>query len=216
MGGVIPARLDESAMELPMNFCVISMNLAVLVLASDPNRLPQDETRGYARLCVEWANGLSDLPIKTDADPDRACAVRGEGGGAMVIPDSKLTADRLAGAGKDVIPLGQLWLRKWTPVLNGKPTPNDDLRIVAVTVDDKDRPMPLLLLGVRQGDKGLELLAYARNREPMVVLPLKKMEVGEELPLGLEWKRGDKAADTLTLTVLGKYQAVLAIGPQVQ
>jgi hypothetical protein len=184
--------------------------------AADPNRLPQEDARAFARPCVERAAELTDLPLKVDADAEKPCAVRGEGGGAMVIPDKGLTADRLKKAGKEAVPVAQLWLRKWTPVRDGKPVADDQLRIVTVRLDDKDRPMPLLLLGVRaKGDKGeLELLVYSRESEPLLVLPLKAVEAGEELPVELEWQRGDKDADSLTITLLGKRQAILKITRQ--
>jgi hypothetical protein len=186
------------------------------LLAADPNRLPQEDARAFARPCVERAAQLTDLPLKAEVDADKPCAVRGEGGGAMAIPDKSLTADRLAKVGKEVVPVGQLWLRKWTPVRDGKPVPDDQLRIVTVRLDDKDRPMPLLLLGVRaKGDKGdLELLAYTNEGEPLLALPLTKVEAGEDLPVELEWRRGDKVADSLTITLLGRRQAVLKITRQ--
>jgi hypothetical protein len=114
---------------------------------------------------------------------------------------------------KDVLPVGQLWLRKWTLVVDGKATPNDKLRIVTVNLDDKDRPMPFFLLGVRKGKK-LELVIYAKDSEPLLVLPLKKLATLPKLPLELEWKRGEKDADFLTLNVLGKYQTVMTIAGQ--
>jgi hypothetical protein len=116
---------------------------------------------------------------------------------------------------KDVVPVGQLWLRKWTLVVNGKPVANDKLRIITVTIDDKERPMPLLLLGVRKkGEKDLELVVYAKDSEPLQVLPLAKLDLASGLPVEVEWSRGDKTADNLTLNVLGKYQAALKIGRQ--
>jgi hypothetical protein len=185
-------------------------------LAADPNRLPQEDARAFAKPCVERAAELTDLPLKAEADPEQPCAVRGEGGGAMVIPDKHLSADRLAKAGAEVVPVGQLWLRKWTPVRDGKPVPDDQLRIVTVRLDDKDRPMPLLLLGVRKRDKAddPELLVYSRDGEPLLALPLKAVEVGGDVPVELEWRRGDKDADELTITLLGKRRAVLAITRQ--
>jgi len=185
-------------------------------IAFDPNRLPQEEARGYAKLCVEQASTLTDLPFKTDVDVEKPCAVRGEGGGAMIVPEKGLSADRLRKTGKEVTPLGQLWLRKWTLVVGGKPVPDDRLRIVTVKVEEKDRPMPLFLVGVRQkDDKSLELVVYARDSEPLLTLPLKGAEEGVDLPLELEWKRGEKKEpDTLTLSVLGKYRAVLPIANQ--
>lgn len=198
-----------------MKTLAIGIWLALLAgVAADPNRLPQEEARGYAKLCVEQAANLTDAQVKTDVDAEKPCAVRGEGGGAMVIPEKGLLTDKLEKAGEGVVPVGQLWLRKWTPVADGKAVPNDRLRIVTVKVEDKDRPMPLLLLGVRHADKGLEMVAYAKESEPLLVLPLQKLEAGQELPLELEWRRGDKEADSLTLNILGKFQAVLPITRQ--
>jgi hypothetical protein len=184
----------------------------VAALACAQDRLPQNEARRYARVCVEQLGDPGDTPIKTDVDPHKAVAVRGEGGGAMVIPDKTIAKEKLAKAGRDVLPVGQLWLRKWTVVVGGKAVPRDKLRIVTINVDDKDRPMPLLLLGVRQkGTKGLELVAYAKDTEPLLVVPLKKVAFVQEPPLDLQWERGEKNVDPLTLTLFGKYQAVLPI-----
>jgi hypothetical protein len=187
--------------------------LAVVAVGLAQDRLPQEETKGYAKLCLEQATNLTDLPLKMDVDPDKPCAVRGEGGGAMVIPDKKLSKETLEKAGKDVKSVGQLWLRKWTPVVGGKAIPNDQLGIVTVTIYDKDRPMTLLFLGVRKG-KALELVVYTKESEPLMVLPLKEFGSVVELPLELEWKRGEKDGDLLTLNVLGKYQAVVTIARQ--
>jgi hypothetical protein len=130
----------------------------------------------------------------------------------MVIPDKKLSKEALRKAGKEVIPVGQLWLRKWTVVAGGKPVPDDKLRILTVNLDDKDRPMPLLLLGLRKkGDKDADLVVYAKDSEPLQVLALQKLDLIQDLPVELEWKRGEKDADTLTLNILGRYQAVLTV-----
>jgi hypothetical protein len=75
--------------------------------------------------------------------------------------------------------------------------------------------MPLLLLGVRaKGEKGLELVVYAKENEPVVVVPLKKVDFVQDMPLNMEWQRGEKQVDPLTMTVFGKYQAILPITRQ--
>lgn len=202
-------------MKKPTTLAVLSL-VGGIALAQSPNRIPQEEARAYAKACVERAAVvLTDAPIKTEVDAEKPCAERGEGGGAMVIPDKKLTVKALAGVGKDVVPVGQVWLRKWTLVVNGKPVPNDKLRIITVNLDDKDRPLPLFLVGVRKkGETDLELVVYAKDNEPLQVVPLKKLQTSPSLPLELEWSRGDKDADNLTLNVLGLYQAVLKITSQ--
>jgi hypothetical protein len=188
--------------------CFVSFIAAVV----GQDRLPPDDAQRYAKVCVEQLGTLTDAPLSLDVDVEKPCAVRGEGGGAMIVPDKSLSKEKLAKLGQEVAPLGQLWLRKWTPVVAGKPIANDRLRIVTLKVDDKDRPMPLLLLGVRKkGEKDLELVGYARESEPILVLALKKTEFIQALPVELEWQRGDKNADALNLSVLGQYQAVLPI-----
>jgi hypothetical protein len=186
------------------------------VAADSANRIPQEDAKAYAKLCVERAAAIvTDAQISMDVDVEKPCAERGEGGGAMIVPDKKLTEKTLTGVGKDVVPVGQLWLRKWTLIANGKPVAEDKLRIITVTIEDQDRPMPLFLLGVRKkGEKDLELVIYAKDSEPLLVVPLKRVETLSGLPGELEWSRGDKDADNLTLNVLGKYQTVLKVGRQ--
>jgi hypothetical protein len=194
---------------------VVACFVLLVGLVAGQDRLPQDEARRYAKVCVEQLGSLADAQIETDVDAEKAVAVRGEGGGAMVIPDKKLSKEKLAKAGKDVVPVGQVWLRKWTVVASGKPVAEGKLRVVTVKVDDKDRPMPLLLIGVRKkGEKDLELVAYGKDAEPVLAVPLKPVDFIQEQPVEMEWQRGEKEADSLTLTVLGKYQAVLPVTRQ--
>jgi hypothetical protein len=57
-------------------------------------------------------------------------------------------------------------------------------------------------------------MVYGKGAEPIQVLTLTKVETSPALPLELDWSRGDKEIDNLTLNVLGKYQARLKIGRQ--
>lgn len=192
----------------------VCLCLALYVTAfSGEGRLSNEDARRYAKLCVEQTGSKSsNAQIKTDVDPEKAYAVQGEGGGAMAIPDKALTAEKLAKAGKDVVPVGQLWLRKWTLVIDGTPVPAKTLKIAKIDIDEKKRPMPLFLLGVRKsGEKGMELLVYAKGNEPLLVMPLKSIDYIPETPLELEWTRGEKQIDPLTMKILGKYQAEFAI-----
>ncbi len=145
----------------------------IVSLSVGQDRLSKEDTERYAKLCVEGFGKPLDAQIETQGDATMAVAVRGEGGGAMVIPDKDLTADKLAKVGKDVVPIGQLWLRKWVPVTNGKPVAADKNRVVTVKADGKDRPMPVLLLGVRKVEKEHELVVYAKDADPLLTLPLK-------------------------------------------
>ena len=138
------------------------------VALAQNNRLTKEEARQCAKLCVEQAV-LADCQIETDVDPNEACAERGERGGAMVIPDKRLSAEMLHKTEKAVTPLGQLWLRKWTTVVESKATPKEKLRVMRINIEDKVRPMPLFLLGIRRTGKEmeLELVVYGKDSEPL-------------------------------------------------
>ncbi len=189
---------------------LLLLGLAVVGF-SDPNRLPQDDTLRYAKFCLDQLGQLNDVQLAMTVDLVQACAIRAEGGGAMVIPDQKLSAAALGQAGKELVPVGQLWLRKWTPALQGKVVPDDKLRIVTINIENKNRPMPLFFLGARQIQGKMELVVFAKDAEPFLVLPLRKVASKQELPLAVAWDRGAKDIDDLTLTIVGQYQAVLTI-----
>lgn len=184
--------------------------LVVAFLSAQETRLPQDETRRFAKLCVEQTM-LADAQLKFDVDPDKACAERGEGGGAMVVPAKNLSVEKL---GSDVVPIGQLWLRKWTAVIDGKAAPKERVRMMSIRIDDKNRPMPLFLLGLRQKNGKEELVVFAKNFEPFQVLPATKIEQIPTLPVEIEWKAGEKNLDTLTITVAGKVRATMLVTRQ--
>jgi hypothetical protein len=190
----------------------LALALAFLAFASDSNRLSKEDAQRYAKVCVEQAaSKVTDAQIAIEANTEKPCATRGEGGGAMVVPDKKLTLKAMETAGKDVVPIGQLWLRKWKPVAEGKAVADDKLRVVMINVEGKDRPMPLLLLGVRKKGDRLELVGYGKESEPVLVLPLKKVDFVEEaIPIEMDWERGDKF-DRLAVRILGKFATVIEI-----
>ena len=204
--GFGPTRKDAVKQPITLLFAI---SIIGIVIGQD--KLPKEDAEKYAKLCVEGFGKPLDAQIETMGDATKAVAVRGEGGGAMVIPDKDLTSDKLSKMGKDVVPVGQLWLRKWVPVVAGKPSASEKNRVVTVKLDGKDRPMPVLLLGIRKSENKHELVVYAKDANPILVLALGKVEFVQENPIELEWERGEKNIDKLTMTVLGKYRTVVPV-----
>jgi hypothetical protein len=177
-------------------------------------RVPQQEAQRYGKLFAEHAAKLeAPAQVKVEPDPEKACAIRKEGVAALVMPDKMLSADALGKVGKDVVPVGQLWMRNMVPAVDGKAAANDKLRIVKVAVNNEDHPLPLSLLGVRKKGDGLELVIYGKDKEPLLALPLEKADAKQELPIELEGKKNDNdpATGILTINLFGKYQAKLTV-----
>lgn len=178
-------------------------------------RIPAEDAQKIARILIENAGKLADAQLKTDPDPDKAFGLRKGEHGAMVLPDKKLSADAFSKAGKDPTPAGQFWFRNVTLVVDGKPAASNQLRVVTVTADGKDHSLALFFLGVRKKGNDLELVLFAKEKEPILAVPLTKADVRQELPIEFEAAKGDaEKTGVLTLNLLGKYQAKITIAPQ--
>jgi hypothetical protein len=176
-------------------------------------RIPDEEARKLAKVLAVAATKKAKAPIATDADPDKAFGKRRDEHGGLFIPDKKLTAERLRKAGKDeVVPVGQCWLRNLAPVVDNKVLTSSKLQIVPVTYDGQEFNLAVCFLAARQGEKGLELLVYSKDKTPLLKLPLKKDEIKQELPVEFSTDVEDDRA-RLTMHLVGAYQTKLTVAP---
>jgi len=184
-------------------------------VAAAQERVPQEQAVTIAKLLAEAAAKIADAQIKTDADPEYPFALKADEVGAMVIPVKKLSEEAFTKAGKDVTPVAQLWFKKLTLLVDNKTVPNDKLRILKVNHNGEDFELPMFLLGVRKkGDGALELVVYAKEKQPLVVLPLEKADANLELPIELDGKKTGEDTGELTLKILGKYRTKLPLTKQ--
>ena len=184
---------------------------ATLAAAQAQQSVPRDELLKVAFMVSLDLKQMLNTPIPTDPDVKRPVAVREGDHGAMVLPETKLSADTFAKAGQEVLPLGQLWLRKLTPQCDGQAAKPEKLRVVTVETGDRSEAAVLCALGLRKGAEGkLELLVFGKDKEPLLRAPLKAISVPQENPIELAAElQGDGAR--LTLRFAGKYEASLTV-----
>jgi hypothetical protein len=187
---------------------VMAVILGTLTFATAQERLSLNEALVYAKAVSADSNQLKGTPIPTDVDIQKPAAVREGDYGGMVLPQKSLTADSLSQAGKDqIMPLGQLWLHKLTPMADGEAVPSSKLRLVTVYADGTETTVPQCVLGLRKNASGaLELLVFGKGKEPLLTTPLKAVETKQDLPIDLDGER-DYDSGKVTLKILGKYQA---------
>lgn len=179
--------------------------------------IPQEDLGKVVPQLISRASDFDNLPLKTEVDGAKAFGMKAKQYAAVVIPDKRLTRETIAKAGKDIQPVGQLWLAKLTPAVNESATPDDKLRLVTITVKEEDHKVPLLLLGVRKdGEKGLELVIYAKGKEPLVTLPLKKIEAGQDESVTFDMRQGTATLGLIDLKLLGLYEATLPVAEREQ
>ena len=198
---------------LPALAVTVTFALATATWAQEIAATPLDEAQKAAHKIAASLPAIADAPVAIDADLDKPHLVKGGGGGAMIIPDKKLTAETLAAAGETPVPVGQLWMLKATVAENGRPVAEDKTRRVTVEDGDKEIRLQLFLLGAAKNARGtLDLVVFAKDKTPLLRLPLEKgTGTPPQLPAELAGQKNDEASATLTLRLAGGYQARLLL-----
>jgi len=183
--------------------------------ASAQEPIPRDQVQKMSLRVARITSNFLDLQLKFEPDIEKAMGMLVKKFAAIVIPATDLTGLDLEKAGGSVVPLGQLWLVRLAPAKDVGVFPNDQLRLVTVTIKDEDHDLPLLLLGAGKNSEGkMELLVYARDKEPLLRLPLEKNDTKQEDPIELLMRPGGPSIGLLDIYVLGKYRATLPMGEQ--
>ena len=185
--------------------------LSTLALASAQEKLSREENLRYAFVFASDLKQLQATPIPTDVDLKQPVAIRDGDFGGMVLPEAKLNADAIAKAGEKVVPVGQLWLRKLTPMQDGEAVGASKLRMATLSPEGEQVKAAQCTLGVqRNGSGSLELLVFGKDKEPLVKVPLKTMDAKQDVPIDLSAER-ESDSGKVTLKILGKYTATISV-----
>lgn len=186
--------------------------LAGLQLVSAQERLERQEALEYACLVGADLTQLQGTPIPTDVDLKHPVALREGEYGGMVLPECKLSAEALAKAGRQPVPIGQLWLLNLTPMGDGEAVGREKLRLVTVRHRDGDVTVPQCALAVQQnGAGGLDLLVFGKEKEPVLKVGLKKIATRQELPIDLVADHTSAYSGSVTLRILGAFETTLTV-----
>jgi hypothetical protein len=185
--------------------------LSALTLASAQEKLSREETLRYAFVVAADLKQLQATPIPTDVDVKQPVAFRAGDFGGMALPEAKLSADAIAKAGEKVVPIGQLWLRKLTPMREGAAVAASKLCMVTLSHEGNQVKVSQYALGVQKNGSGaLELLVFGKDKEPVVKVPLKTIDAKQDVPIDLSAER-ESDSGKVTLNILGKYTATVAV-----
>lgn len=185
--------------------------LAGLLAVPAQERLSREEALKYAFIASSDLKEMLQTPIPTDPDVKRPVALKDDQHGGLVLPECKLSADTFAKAGKEATSVGQLWLHKLAPVKEGNVVSQSRLRMVHLRAGDQEGDVACCALGVcKDADRGLELLIYGKDKEPLMRVPLKAISGQQDNPIEMSCEReGDNGL--VTLKFLGKYAATFAV-----
>ena len=192
---------------------VLSALIAVAPALRAQESIELDEAQKAARKLNDSISRIADAPFAVDSDLEKPQGIKADGTGLLVLPDRKLTAELLAAANSAITPLGQLWTLKLAVAANGKPTAADKLRHFTIADGEKEREVSLYFLGATKTEaRGLELVVYAKDKEPLLRVPIKKRVAGkQEIPIEVSGVKNDDDSGTLSLRLFGEYDAQLVL-----
>ncbi len=171
--------------------------------------LSREEAMRYAFVAALHEPSTTQAPIRVDSDLKRPVAGHDGDYGVLILPETKLSAATLQGIQGDVVPVGQLWLRKLTPMADGSAIDESQLQMVRISHEGNTTRVPLCLLGVRKGKEGaLELVVYSKGKEPLVKVPMTKVSRTQSLPIEFTSER-ESDSGRVTLRLVGQYEATL-------
>jgi hypothetical protein len=192
-----------------MKHALVALLLTGGALAQD--RIPDEEARKIAKTLVE-AGAKVKSRFKAELDSEHPFGKHKDEHAAMVLPVKNLTAQTIAKAGEELVPIGQVWMHRLVPLVEGKPAPASRLNMLTVTHNDREHTVALCWLAVRKGKDGPVLVLLGSDNKPLLTLPLEKSDEKQELPIEYLATIDPDERASIVLQLGGKYKARLQVG----
>ena len=187
--------------------------LAVTARA-DVERAPIEEAQKATLLLNNALGEPADAPFKLEVNAFKPSAIKGDGkAAALAVPVYSLKEKLAAARPKTAIPIGQLWLHKISPVVNGKPAARDSLRLVRMKTDEGEAEVSMFHLAFERFGNGGKLLVIGKDKEPLLDVLLKPMKVPQETPIELDAKKADDGTPLLHIYVADQFEGRLPLAP---
>ncbi len=168
-----------------------------------------DKAELIARRLVLALGTPADAPFASVVDPAKASGLKAGHGGLIFVPETNLTAETVASAGKEPVALGQLWMLKVSITPGDVAPAAAKLRNIEVAAGELKRSVQMYFVTVAKNDTGaLELSFFAKEKEALVKVLLAKTDaVANEIPVGLTGRQEGEYTGVLVMTIFGSYKA---------
>lgn len=202
-------RFSFPAQSLAIAFAFLSL----VRIAPAQEIIEPEEAQKIAQKLATVPAAFPDQPFTIDIDVARPVGMKGGDAGLIILPDKHFSAETLAKAGKDVTPIGQLWMYHVNLAHDGLSVDKAKLRTITIDDGDKSRDVQLFLLGVAKTEQGTpELVVYAKGGEAVLRAPLNKhFAAKKEVAIDLSGRKTGEESATLSLDFFGEYAADLSV-----
>jgi hypothetical protein len=193
-------------------FALLALSIA-RTIAADIEPIEQDAAGKIARKILAEYGSPADAPFPGELDTQKVAGIKGGEAGLIVIPDKKLTAELLSAVTEKPTPIGQLWMHKVVPSINGTAAAASKLRTVKIGGDEGSKSVEVYYLTVSKNTTGaLELALTAVEKEPLVKVALVKTDAASSsAPMAVNAHKEGENSGILVLSVFGSYKADIQI-----
>jgi len=128
--------------------------------------------------------------------------------GGLLIPRIDLSEGSESDVGTEPIAIGELWLRNLTLEKNGWGISSSQLNVVMVNTEEGRVRAPRCILAVSKTDDNKPvLMIYGKSEQPLLTLPLSKVQKHQAKPLDMVASDDGK----VDLCINGQYQASFSV-----
>ena len=187
--------------------------LTTFAIAQDPESIPLEKAQEVARKITAQFGAPADAPLAVEVDADKVSGVKAGKAGLIAIADKSLTTETLEKAGAEAKGIGQLWMHKVAPAVDGQAADRSKLRPVEFGEDGDKKKAEVYFLGITKGDDGaLTLGLYTKDKAPLARVPLVKTNAAATSePLAVTGRKEDDETGMLVVSVFGSYKADIAV-----
>jgi hypothetical protein len=190
------------------------LSVALCTFAQDVEKISEEEAQKVARRIAANFSAPADAPFTVEVDVDKPSGLKGgDKAGIIAIPDKRLTAEVVAATGKEITPVGHLWMYNVVPAVEGRAPEPGKLRSVEFGEGEQKRVVEVYYLGITKTDAGaLELGLYAKDKSPLVKVPFVKTDAAANgTSISVSGRKEDENTGVLVVTVFGSYKADITV-----
>ena len=193
-------------------FTILAVTIASTI-AAEIQPIEQEAAGKIARVILSQYGAPADAPFVTELDTEKVAGIKGGEAALIVIPDKKLTSEFLAGATDKPTAIGQLWMHKVVPSINGTAADSTKLRTVKVAGDQGTKSVEVYYLSVSKSAAGaLDLALTSAGKDSLLKVPLVKTDASASAaPVAVTAHKDGEHGGLLVLSVFGSYKADISI-----
>ena len=191
---------------------ILAVTIAA-TFAAEIEPIEQAAAGKIARVILAQYGAPTDAPFVTELDTEKVAAIKGGEAALLVIPDKRLTAELLTAATEMPTAIGQLWMHKVVPTINGNAAESSKLRTVKVAGDQGTKAVEVYYLSISKTAAGaLELALTSAGKDSLVKIPLVKTDAAATTtPVAVNAHKDGEHSAVLVLSVFGSYKADVPI-----